>query len=70
MNKDLKESKYSESAKTVILRPTYKKEDRDKIKSYRRISILNGFSKICERFLHSSLTKCKGNFFFAFYSSI
>lgn len=70
MNKNLKESKYSESAKTVILRPTYKKEDGDKIKSYRHISILNGFSKICERFLHSSLTKCKGKYFFAFYSSI
>ena len=58
MNKDLTESKYSESAKTVIWRPTYKKEDGDKIKSYRPISILNGFSKICEMFLHISLTKC------------
>ena len=29
--KDLKESKFSENPKTVLVRPIYKKDDRDKI---------------------------------------
>ena len=40
---DLKENKFLENAK---------KDDRDKIKKYRPVSLLNGFSKIYERFLH------------------
>ena len=35
----------------------YKKDDRDKINNYRPVSLLNGFSKIYERFLHDSLSK-------------
>ena len=33
------------------------KEDCEKIKHYRHVSILYGFSKIYERLLHGSLTK-------------
>ena len=57
INKDLKENKFSENAKTALVRPIYKKDDRDKIKNYRPISLLNGFSKIYEIFLHDSLSK-------------
>ena len=34
INKDLKENKFSENAKTALVRPIYKKDDRDKIKNY------------------------------------
>ena len=57
INKDLKENKFSENAKTALVRSIYKKDDRDKIKNYRPVSLLNGFSKIYERFLHDSLSK-------------
>ena len=50
INKDLKENKFSENAKTTLVRPIYKKDDRNKIKNYRSFSLLNGFSKIYDRF--------------------
>ena len=55
INKDLKENKFSENAETALVRPIYKKDDRDRIKSYRPVSLLSGFSKIHERFLHDML---------------
>ena len=55
INKDLKENKCSENAKTALVRPIYKKYDRGKINNYRPVSLLNGFSKMYERFLHDSL---------------
>ena len=36
--------------------PFYKKDDRGKIKNYRPVTLLNGFSKIYERFLQDSLS--------------
>ena len=56
VNKDLKENKFSENAKTALVRPIYKKDNRDKIENYRPVSLLNCFSKIYERFLHDSLS--------------
>ena len=55
MNKDLKENKFSENAKTDLVRPIYKKYDRGRINNYRPVS-LNGFSKMYERFLCDSLS--------------
>ena len=55
MNKDLKENKFSENAKTDLVRPIYKKYDRGRINNYRPVS-LNGFSKMHERFLCDSLS--------------
>ena len=54
--KDLKENEFSENPKTALVRPIHKKNDRDKIKNYRPVSLLNGFSKIYERFLHVRLS--------------
>ena len=56
MNKDIKESNFSEDAKNALLRALYKKNYRDKIQNYRPVSILNGFSKIYERYLLNSLS--------------
>ena len=56
INKTLKENKFSENAKTALVRPIYKKDDGSKIKNYRPVSFLNGFSKTYERFLHDSLS--------------
>ena len=55
-NKDLMENNFSGNAKTALVRPIYKKEDRDKIKNYRPVSFSNGFPKVCERNLHDSLS--------------
>ena len=69
INKDLKENKFSENAKTAMVRPIYKKDDRDKIKNYRPVSLLNGFSKIYERFLHNSLSDFTENILSKFVSA-
>ena len=55
MIKVLKENKCSENAKTALVKPINKKDDRGKIKNYRPVSLLNGFSKIYEKFLHDGL---------------
>ena len=56
INKELKENKFSKNAKIALVRPIYKKDDRNKIKNYRQVSLLNGFSKIYERFLCDGLS--------------
>ena len=55
INRDIKENKFSEDAKTALVRPLYKKNDWDKIQNYRPVNILNGFSKVYERYLLNSL---------------
>ena len=50
INNDISSNKYSKHAKTVTVRPIFKKHDRTNIKSYRPVSLLNNFSKIYERF--------------------
>ena len=37
--RDIKESKFSEDAKTPLARPLYKKNDRDKVQNHRPVSI-------------------------------
>ena len=56
INRDIKENKFSEDAKTALVRPLHKKNDRDKIENYRPVSILNGFSKVYEKYLLNSLS--------------
>ena len=40
INKDLTENEFSENATRTLARPIYKKDDRNKIKSYRPVSIV------------------------------
>ena len=56
INKDIKQSKFSEDAKTALVRPLYKNKDQDKMQNYRTVSILNGFSKVHERYFLSTLS--------------
>ena len=55
INRDIENNRYSEDAKMALVRPIYKKGDSGKLKNYRPISLLNGFSKIYERFLYDNL---------------
>ena len=52
---DIDTNKYSEEPKTALVRPIFKKNERNKIENYRPVTILNGMSKIYERFIHNSL---------------
>ena len=51
------------------VRPIFKKDDRAEIKNYRPVSLLNIFSKICERFLHKNLTNYVETFLSKFISA-
>ena len=42
--------------KLCLVRLVYNKDDSNKIKNYRPVSLLNGFSKVYERFLYDSLS--------------
>ena len=56
INRDKKENKFSEDAKSVFVRPLYRKKNRDKIQTYRPVSILNGFPKVYKRYLLNSIS--------------
>ena len=55
INTDLECSCFSENAKIASVKPIYKKESRSDKNNYRPVSILNGFSKIYERFINDKL---------------
>ena len=50
INHDILRSYFSDGAKNALVRPIYKKKDRENRKI--TVSILNGFSKVYERFSH------------------
>ena len=52
-NRDIKENNCSD-AKTALVRPLCKNNDRDKIQNYRSVSIFNGLSKVYKRYLLKS----------------
>ena len=54
--KDLEKSKFSEEPKTALVRPIFKKNERNKIGNYRPVNMVNGMSKIYERCIHNSLS--------------
>ena len=54
INSDLPKDSFSEDAKTASVRPIFKKKERDKIRNYRPVSIVNCFSNIYENFLQNT----------------
>ena len=54
--KDLEKNKYSEHPKAVLIRSIFIKNERNKVRNYRSVCILNGMSKISERFIHNGLS--------------
>ena len=55
INNDLSNIAFSDSGKLAYFRPIYKKDDRNEIKNYRPVTILNYFSKIHETLLNGQL---------------
>ena len=55
INTDLESSCFSENAKIASVKLIYKKESRSDKNNYRPVSILNRFSRICERFINDKL---------------
>ena len=52
---NLSNNLFSDSVKLAFYRPIYKKDDRNEIKNYRPVSILNCFSKTYEKFLNEQI---------------
>ena len=46
INNDLSNNAFSDSAKLASVRPIYTKDNKNEIKNYRPVSVLNCFSKI------------------------
>ena len=67
--KDLEINKYSEEPKTALVRPIFKKNERNKIENYRPVSILNRMSKIYERYIHNCLYRHAENILSNFISA-
>ena len=51
INHDISQSYFSDRAKNALVRPIYKKEDRQNKEIYCPVTILNGFSKVYETFI-------------------
>ena len=54
--KDSEKNKYSEDPKAALMRPIFKRYERNNIGNYRPVSILNRMSKIYETCIHNSLS--------------
>ena len=55
-NKRPRKNKYPEDPETALVRPIFKKNERNKIRSYKPVSILNRMSKIYGRCIHNSFS--------------
>ena len=55
INHDISRSYFSDGVKNALVRPIFKKKDRQNKENYRPVSILIGFSKVYERFINDSM---------------
>ena len=69
ISNDISKDRYSENSKTATVRPLFKKGDKTKISNYRPVSLLNGFSKIYERFIHNNIKDYVNSFLSDFISA-
>ena len=51
IKKDIENNHSSENAKIALVRPIFKKKEREKVENYRPVSIQNCFSKIYEKLI-------------------
>ena len=58
ITKDLEKIKYSKEPITVLVRPIFKKNRRNKIEGYRTVHILNVISKMYERCMYNNGFSC------------
>ena len=54
-NRSISKNKFCEGAKTAVVPPIFKKDDRTKMENYRPVSILNIFAKIFEKQLKNMI---------------
>ena len=62
INNDITKNAFSEKAKLAFIRPMFEKNEREKIKNYRTVSILNCFSKVYEKFLLEKFKQLANSF--------
>ena len=62
INSDIEKNSSSEGAKIASVRPISKKNEREKVESYRPVSILNCFSKIYEKYILQQFKPFYNNF--------
>ena len=62
INSDIEKNLSSEGAKIASVRPIFKKNEREKVESYRPVSILNCFSKIYEKYILQQFKPFYNNF--------
>ena len=55
INHNISRSYLSDGANNALIRTIYKKRDRENKENYHPVSILNGFSKVYERFINDSM---------------
>ena len=49
------QSNFIDRAKNALVRPIYKKKDRQNKENYHPVTILDGFSKLSEKFMNNSM---------------
>ena len=69
IKKGFEEKQIFRGTKTALVRPIFKKNERNKLESYRPVSILSGMSKIYERFIHNCLSSYAESFLSKFVSA-
>ena len=69
INNDTSRSYFSDGAKNALVRPIYKKKDRQNKENYRPVNILNRFSKLYERFINESMIPITQTFLLNFVSA-
>ena len=55
INHDMLQSNLIDGAKNALVRPIYKKKDRQNKENYHPVTILDGFSKLYEKFMNNSM---------------
>ena len=69
INVDINNYNVPDNLKVATVRPLHKRRSRNKLKNYRRVSLLNSYSKIYERYIRNSITSFVNNRLFVLISA-